>query len=881
MGDDNNFGNITQNQPLFQGSPKYENESLDEPTTTLTTDTAASNNKAAESVQPNALSLSSFNSPKALANGTCPHQTFKPEPNPSTNTTKPIGPRLAPRSPPSASAATTTTTTHISSNDPEMEKKKNELVAYMLQKVKPFCDIQGHLRADANFDAFAALMESEENFVQRTLLLTVLLSGANREERGKVYQAVARSRNLLRIIAEWLNNGSKTDNPMLAKILDLLLLIPLTVDQLLELKIGKVVKRLSAAEGVKQEIRDKAASLTEAWIQLARSEEAKRRASVPLRERTEAKSVEVSKDPALRKPRRTSEPKVGDSKEGVVANLSLFSETAAPTNNPPLKTRAAQILERAARGEMAKVTTRPLSADDIHKAKRRQHYLQEAGLQTDKTTPSHKVDSNDSQMDLDEPPFDGSNGIKAELSAEEATSTLSRASTLRESLSLSSSSSSASASSSSSSVSKYLSSSTASLADNADSKGRDKGDGLHNERLDDHLDRSRRSPDYEEVGESSKRPRTAKKRVSFANETELVQVHYFEPLEEDYYRAEDKGAYSNRTLLHHKLHLNDHPRRLDRLEKNEASFAFKQMALVMEPECEWRSPRLLPSQLQMERGGESGEKEVQIQRERTALSAVYFRLEDVPPSPSEQNVDRPLGHQCPAPLNIPLKDVEGRMKPVVRYASTPAAETKHAVNNSNNNDILGSLLSNPNALQDLLKSVPLTGKPSSLSSPSLERPPLSSSSSLPPSSHFRPPFIPGMPMGMPSLPMGFPPMSHQGSRRMPSSSSSSSAQEPSLGPPKGIMHPPPPLPPHIPTQPPIHAMPPMMPPPGMIPGMPPFPFPMSFPPPLPSTAPHQHHHHRPTSSSHHQKTKLCRFYRKGQPNSCRFGSACQFLHSDY
>ena len=72
------------------------------------------------------------------------------------------------------------------------------------------------------------------------------------------------------------------------------------------------------------------------------------------------------------------------------------------------------------------------------------------------------------------------------------------------------------------------------------------------------------------------------------------------------------------------------------MEKNEASFAFKQMALVMEAEVEWREPRKLQvdASTGFQPGEQSVEKEIQDARELKALSAVYFNRDDIPPSPS-------------------------------------------------------------------------------------------------------------------------------------------------------------------------------------------------------------------------------------------------------
>lgn len=256
-----------------------------------------------------------------------------------------------------------------------VERKKNEIVQEMLAKVRPYVGATGMLRAEADFDAFAALMAGERQFIQQTLMLTVLLSAApGSEGAAQVYGKMAQSARLVAVLQDWLGDAVRDDSALIGKILELLSRLPLTVDMLVAHKLGKLVKRVAAApDGAKAaaEHRAKAAELCDAWTQLARQEDARRRRADAASSAARPPSEDLAKTTAL--PLKDA---AGKGSAAVVANLSLFSEPSAAT--AAAKSRAAQILERAARGETARAATRPLSADDIHKAKRRQQYLQDA-----------------------------------------------------------------------------------------------------------------------------------------------------------------------------------------------------------------------------------------------------------------------------------------------------------------------------------------------------------------------------------------------------------------------------------------------------------------------------------------------------------------------
>lgn len=423
-------------------------------------------------------------------------------------------------------------------NASELERRKNEIVTEMLARLQPFVNAQGVLKVDADFDAYAELMAGETHFVQRTLLLTVLL-GAGGARKEQIFQLICASMKLLTVLSNWLGECAKTETPMLGKLLDLILGLPLTVDQLVSLKLGKPIKKLAAASR-NVEIRNKAESIVTAWTRLARTEDAKRKTSMdtpmmalnekgPLVLKERGSVALKDKGPLAVKEkdgigskdkgpiRRYSEtPKSASEPVGPIANLSLFSETPKPSS-PPLKTRAAQILERVARGETSKVVNRPLSADDIHREKKRQQYLAAAASQGASTVNNNSNNNNSNNS---------SNSININIGTINSTSI----------------SDSDSNGTSNSTDSKEKNSRTEiaddkvilipkeSLVQLAAVVEPDHSRGLVEGSL-------KRAADADH-GKEKPEAKRAKKRVSFASESELVQTHYYEADEEEHGRTE-------------------------------------------------------------------------------------------------------------------------------------------------------------------------------------------------------------------------------------------------------------------------------------------------------------------------------------------------------
>jgi len=126
--------------------------------------------------------------------------------------------------------------------------------------------------------------------------------------------------------------------------------------------------------------------------------------------------------------------------------------------------------------------------------------------------------------------------------------------------------------------------------------------------------------------------------------------------------------------------------------------------MEMESEIEWRDPKELDldDNVQSAQGRKSVEKDIQEQREITALSAIYFSTEHIPPSPSESIADNSPPDPSWRPKPIPLKEVGSESAPIVRFV--PSSErSKSPAPSIVDSNILSSLLTNPNILQDLLQ----------------------------------------------------------------------------------------------------------------------------------------------------------------------------------
>lgn len=633
-----------------------------------------------------------------------------------------------------------------------LERQKNEIVNAMLVKIKPFVGSTGSIQPDVDFDRLGKVMEDESEFLGRTLILTILLSSTAEPVKGGdeskaivflLCDRITRSSLILGVLQKWLTDAAKAGEPdchLSLKVLELLGRLHLNVEHLVQYKYGKLVKKILGREDcITTETKRKAQELYDRWSELAKSEEGSRRSSADS---------------------QTRRPSTAVSEVGPVENPGLFSDHSAP------KTRAAMILERAARGQAApkavarytlmhvyKYLTgcRPMSADDIHKAKKRRQYLQEA-VASGQAAPEELEQLGLLLDHPASPPPPPPPPPSADIP-----------------------------------LPNHTTPNTVEL----------------------NMDREDRAPTP--PTEVSPRTGKPKKRVTFAREEDLVQVHYFDMEEEEQpmarkssfsaFKAKKKGDY------HH-------------ADKQEASYAFNRLRIEMEAEIEWQTPvdiTITDENIAPAMGEESEERQVQEQRERQAVSAVYFSMEHVPPSPAES--EQTLYEQ---PSKEPVWITASTLQPqkiVIADARNPPIDPK----------VLASFMHAP--------------------------PP------FPPPPGMPPMVPPPMPLpGMPNRPMMIPPLPFP----LPRAPAAGGISVFPPFPPPGIGLPGAPRPP-FPFPMPNAGMPRPPLPPGMF-------LPM---PPMPMQVPGQAMPSRPF------KTRACKFYQSGQPGSCRFGDNCSFYHQDY
>lgn len=807
----------------------------------------------------------------------------------------------------------------------DMEKHKNEIVQNMLRKLSPYVSATtGKLKDEADFDVFAHdLMDKESNLIQRTLILTVLLNAANsapltENPKHTQYWRMAQSDDFLSAIVTWLSECPKMEGgtSILSKLFDLLIRMPLSFDQLVTHKIGKIVKKmlnattseksstynttLSSASVLNDEsLRKRAEELCENWTLIAKEEDSRRK-----QKQMEEEKIKKAYLAAQNEAKAAA----------TVATLPPPPPPPLPSSQvPPLKTRAEVILERAAARAAGlsdnigvgntlgnpsgtfsslEATCRPLSSDDIQRAKKRQQYLQ------DLTGGGNgNGNGNVGEMEI------MNNNNKNELLKSDDKVDVSN---------------------------KRSSYNIGMITTSSSSDSEENESGGHNE-------------------PNRKRP---KKRVSFAEGDELIQVRYFESSEDErtmaipsFIQDDEVGPSTiahhcnkfiinsflfinnTNTIFHHHHHHYYLDSNFHELDKNEASFAFRKFSMAMEPEIDWYPPKELSMSETMQEqanlvGSHSEEKQAQEIRERTALSAVYYNEKDIPESPNEQLPLLEASNKLPTtvPTSIPLHDPEGQVTKVGRYIysppisppSLPATMTSGKDNTDSTLNILSSLFNDPIALQNLLKGIntatTVNSTPTntnignaslftSSTAHSLTHPPVTMPNLvIQPQSgggaHSIPPHLPPPP---PPPPPGIHPVSLQlgrpniASQSMPMSHTSFGMNSQLSGQfPSGMMFPPPPPGVRPPPSPmsfpgvPFSGMPPpMMPssvksfpqslsPPGM--GRPSQPYQQGF---IPLSASQQ-----APSHDHGTKRMRCRHYKKGRPNSCRYGANCQFIHED-
>lgn len=232
---------------------------------------------------------------------------------------------------------------------------KNAIVKDMLAKLKPHVDSHGHLHLTPDQQvpaAFIALCRSLPDPLSRILLCSILSSPVHRD-RG--WPAIASSTELMAVLSgwfkgavqEWQGGGGAL---LVGKLVDLMAVLPVGVEQLVESKVGRVLKRVLGAcgeggsGGENEQIRVKASALFERWSAMADS--ASNSASGTVVNEVPEPSTQATAVP--------------------VGRAMLMTTTTPPTQ----QTHQSQSLP----------VTRPMSADDIQKEKKRRAYLESIGV---------------------------------------------------------------------------------------------------------------------------------------------------------------------------------------------------------------------------------------------------------------------------------------------------------------------------------------------------------------------------------------------------------------------------------------------------------------------------------------------------------------------
>ncbi|VVC44557.1 Hypothetical protein CINCED_3A000845 [Cinara cedri] len=165
------------------------------------------------------------------------------------------------------------------------------------------------------------------------------------------------------------------------------------------------------------------------------------------------------------------------------------------------------------------------------------------------------------------------------------------------------------------------------------------------------------------------RSKPSKKSVSWKQETDLVQVSYFE---------HDETERVNVTKNFKAMEM--HERDIER--QNFIAVRKLNSADNMEPKTAWRNldDSLLidipeePGKEKIEPGSGSLEKKKQTLREQSVLQAIYFTRNMIPDSPEEPDQMEVVPYS--EPLNIPLEDMSGDTAPIYNYVNIPWPDSK-------------------------------------------------------------------------------------------------------------------------------------------------------------------------------------------------------------
>lgn len=254
----------------------------------------------------------------------------------------------------------------------DMEAQKTAIVRDMLGKIRPFVAIangQSLIKLPCDWPAFAQLLRQEERggLVPRLLLLTMLLHPGHGP--AGVWRDLAGQAEVLAIIESWFKEEigemareetGQPQHPLLLKLLDLLAVIPFTLDQLLEHRLGRLLKKLtslfeSGAGPGSPGVQEKAEVLFKAWTALTEQQSL----SISAKAKSGSETQPLPDPPAPR-----------DAKEEPAIEAVPLGAAAAGFATSRQHTHAPS-------GVAA--SERPMSADDIQKEKKRRAYLESIG----------------------------------------------------------------------------------------------------------------------------------------------------------------------------------------------------------------------------------------------------------------------------------------------------------------------------------------------------------------------------------------------------------------------------------------------------------------------------------------------------------------------
>ena len=537
-----------------------------------------------------------------------------------------------------------------------MEAHKNALVQDMLAKIKPYVDAKGIIILDADGcipKGFLDLLQKEHAPVPKVLLTTIMLNAAHAE--NQVWSVMSLNMDLVNLLQAWFKEAvtdlsSKKSPPLLLnKLVDLLAKLPFTLDTLTACKLGRPLKKLlgivdssdyNSEEPIYTQLKKKTHDLFNKWSTMADDSEVvvagdtvdAVKVDDSIVDKKEAPVMEEVESVSKNQPvQTTKEAKVKRKKsEPVEVPPIILPEQQQQQQSATQKAidvvpigRASSYINNANNGHSngsgiqqqqlhivngsnsvnpnshsSVLPSRPLSADDIQREKKKKAYLESIGVVAPSVltepTPDHHIGAEEAHTKHEEdvifeeaqkadlppglslhPKVDDDQTVEESIQAETIAYTP--------------------------------------MVDNPP----------------------------EPVNKKIKKDR---RRVSFPDDPEaLVQVRYFEPSREEEINAgaADQAGRSHTSTI------------------NEAGYAFDKLREVMEADIPWRSPS--PYNAQHVRVAYEGcFKREQDIREQSILNVSYPTASMIPKAPSEVPNLAASAVSLMNPVNIPLTDAQRR-----------------------------------------------------------------------------------------------------------------------------------------------------------------------------------------------------------------------------